>query len=140
MRNIILTVLAITALFYARTVVASSPTALSRRDENDISSRLSSLVSSATHALDEEPLEATSILSELRERYASIAGEATGCGSSWSRVTNAVGEFDDGIFDGIANLADEIFGDGDECENAASKGTIAYGIVGAGLLGVAAVL
>lgn len=55
-----------------------------------------------------------------------------------------MGEFDDGIFDGIANLADEIFGDGDrdgECESSsATRRTVAMGIVGAGLLGVAAVL
>jgi hypothetical protein len=124
------------------TALTPTPTPLAKRDNDDrIESSLSSLASSATSALDAHPSDASSILSELREQYTSIAGQATGCGSSWARITDAVGEFDEGFFDGVRNVVDEIFGDDDECkENAATANTVAYGIIGAGLLGVAAVL
>lgn len=107
------------AIAHALPEVSPAPTALTRRDDRDdrIESSLSSLVSSATSALGEDPDEASSILSELREQYTSIAGEATGCGSSWARITNTIDEFDEGFFDGVFNVVDEIFSDGDECRD-----------------------
>ena len=137
------------ALSHALPEPTPAPTLLRARDDTDdrIESSLSDAIRSATSVLADHPDDASSVLSQLSEQYTSIAGEATGCDSRWARITNAVGEFDDGILDGIRNVADEIFGDGDdECEEkrdtnenaASSNGVIGFGVAGAALLGLAA--
>lgn len=146
----------LSASAHALPEAAPAPTLFKRDDEDDrIESSLSDALASATSALADYPEDASSVMSQLSAQYTSIAGDATGCGSSWARITNAVGEFDDGILDGVRNVADGIFGDDDdECKEddndddddeneesgARANSVVGFGIIGAGLLGVAAVL
>merc|ERR1711939_595391 len=143
-----------TALAHALPETTPAPTLMVRQDRDEIESSLSDAVASATSALADHPDDTSSILSDLREQYTSIEGDATGCGSDWARITNAIDEFDDGFLDGIFNVADEIFGDGDdECEiearaqdgneengAASSRAMALWGAAGAVFLAVAVVL
>lgn len=145
----------LTAFAHALPEAAPAPTLFRRDDEDDrIESSLSDALASATSALADHPEDASSVMSQLSAQYTSIAGEATGCDSRWAQITNAVGEFDDGILDGVRNLADEIFGDDDddeckravdddddnEASSARANSVVGFGVAGAALLGLAAVL